>query len=103
INASLYEHIDGMISMAPAPNTHSNTSQPAKGYSISYSFQVPSQGAAAAIQRRMAELRSGTKAERDSGDYSPGKKAVAAAQALFALPTSGSAQPLPVVQEPALP
>lgn len=42
INASLYEHIDALVSMAPMPNNGlgSSASQPAKGYSVEYKMPV---------------------------------------------------------------
>jgi uncharacterized LabA/DUF88 family protein len=45
INAALYEHIDALVSMAPAPTAGANASQPPKGYSLTYTNTVPTTGA----------------------------------------------------------
>jgi uncharacterized LabA/DUF88 family protein len=41
INDALYEHIDGLVSMAPPPTAAAGHAQPAKPYPVNYSSGVP--------------------------------------------------------------
>lgn len=41
INNSLYEHIDGLASMAPPPGRPNNGNQPAKDYPLLWAYQIP--------------------------------------------------------------
>jgi uncharacterized LabA/DUF88 family protein len=44
INKSLYEHIDGLVSMAPPPRSAPSTAQPSKGYAQTFSMPYNSYG-----------------------------------------------------------
>lgn len=58
INKSLYEHIDGLVSMAPAPSTETSSAQPAKGYSQNLfgPFGLQAQGSDTAIHQVLQNM-----------------------------------------------